>query len=239
CEVGVLPRTHGSAIFVRGETQALVTTTLGTVSDEQRVDGLGEEYSKKFMLDYNFPPFSAGECGPTRGPGRREIAHGALAERSLKAVIPSPDKFPYTIRVVSDILESNGSSSMASVCGGTLSLMDAGVPISDPVAGISIGLVKEKDHFILLTDIMGDEDHFGDMDFKIAGTGRGVTGIQLDLKIDGINEAIVKATLEQAREARREILRSMLSSLRAPREEISKFAPRLLTIQINPEKIGL
>jgi len=239
CEVGVLPRTHGSAIFARGETQALVTTTLGTVSDEQRVDGLVEEYSKKFMLDYNFPPFSVGECRPIRGPGRREIGHGALAERSLKAVIPSPEKFPYTIRVVSDILESNGSSSMASVCGGTLSLMDAGVPISDPVAGISIGLVKEPDRFILLTDIMGDEDHYGDMDFKIAGTGRGVTGIQLDLKIDGIGEEIIRATLEQAREARREILKIMLTTLRQPRTQISSFAPRLIQIRINPEKIGL
>jgi polyribonucleotide nucleotidyltransferase len=239
CEVGVLPRTHGSAVFARGETQALVTTTLGTTSDEQRVDGLGEEYSKKFMLDYNFPPFSVGECRPIRGPGRREIGHGALAERSLKGVIPSPDKFPYTIRVVSDILESNGSSSMASVCGGTLSLMDAGVPISDPVAGISIGLVKEKDRFVLLTDIMGDEDHFGDMDFKVAGTGRGVTGIQLDLKIDGINEEIIRATLEQARDARREILKHMLSTLRQPRLEISPRAPRLITVRINPEKIGL
>jgi polyribonucleotide nucleotidyltransferase len=239
CEVGVLPRTHGSAIFARGETQAMVTTTLGTVSDEQRVDGLVEEYSKKFMLDYNFPPFSVGECRPIRGPGRREIGHGALAERSLKAVIPSPDKFPYTIRVVSDILESNGSSSMASVCGGTLSLMDAGVPISDPVAGISIGLVKEPDRFVLLTDIMGDEDHYGDMDFKVAGTGRGVTGIQLDLKIDGISEEIIRATLEQAREARREILKIMLMTLRQPRSQISTFAPRLIQIRINPEKIGL
>jgi polyribonucleotide nucleotidyltransferase len=239
CEVGVLPRTHGSAIFARGETQALVTTTLGTVSDEQRVDGLVEEYSKKFMLDYNFPPFSVGECRPIRGPGRREIGHGALAERSLKAVIPGPDKFPYTIRVVSDILESNGSSSMASVCGGTLSLMDAGVPISDPVAGISIGLVKEKDRFILLTDIMGDEDHFGDMDFKVAGTGRGVTGIQLDLKIDGIDEEIIRAALEQARDARREILKQMLTTLRQPRAQISSFAPRLIQVRINPEKIGL
>jgi polyribonucleotide nucleotidyltransferase len=239
CEVGVLPRTHGSAIFQRGETQALVTTTLGTVSDEQRVDGLADEYSKKFMLDYNFPPFSVGECRPIRGPGRREIGHGALAERSLKAVIPGPDKFPYTIRVVSDIMESNGSSSMASVCGGTLSLMDAGVPISDPVAGISIGLVKEPDRFVLLTDIMGDEDHFGDMDFKVAGTVRGITGIQLDLKVDGINEEIIRATLDQAREARREILKHIVTTLRYPRTEISPRAPRLLTVQINPEKIGL
>ena len=235
----MLPRTHGSAVFARGETQALVTTTLGTVSDEQRVDGLLEEYSKKFMLDYNFPPFSVGECRPIRGPGRREIGHGALAERALKAVIPGPDKFPYTIRVVSDILESNGSSSMASVCGGTLALMDAGVPISDPVAGISIGLVKEPDRYVLLTDIMGDEDHFGDMDFKVAGTGRGVTGIQLDLKIDGIDEDIIRATLDQAREARRDILKIMLSTLRQPRMSISTYAPRLLTIRINPEKIGL
>jgi polyribonucleotide nucleotidyltransferase len=239
CEVGVLPRTHGSAIFQRGETQALVTTVLGTSSDEQRVDGLMDEYSKKFMLDYNFPPFSVGECRPIRGPGRREIGHGALAERGLKAVIPSPEQFPYTIRVVSDILESNGSSSMASVCGGTLSLMDAGVPISDPVAGISIGLVKEPDRFVLLTDIMGDEDHFGDMDFKVAGTGRGITGIQLDLKIDGINEEIIRGTLEQARDARREILKTMLTTLRQPRGQISSYAPRLLQIRINPEKIGL
>ncbi|MBY0521758.1 MAG: polyribonucleotide nucleotidyltransferase [Gemmataceae bacterium] len=240
CEVGVLPRTHGSAIFQRGETQTLVTTTLGTMADEQRVDGLADEYSKKFMLDYNFPPFSVGECRPIRGPGRREIGHGALAERSLKAVVPNPDKFPYTIRVVSDIMESNGSSSMASVCGGTLSMMDAGIPISDPVAGISIGLVKDGDKFTLLTDIVGDEDHFGDMDFKVAGTGRGITGIQLDLKIDGINEEIIRGTLEQAREARREILKSMLSTgLRAPRGVISEFAPRLLTVRINPEKIGL
>jgi len=239
CEVGILPRTHGTGLFQRGETQALVIATLGTVSDEQRVDGLGDEYSKKFMLDYNFPPFSVGECRPIRGPGRREIGHGALAERSLKAIIPDPEDFPYTIRLVSEILESNGSSSMASVCGGTLALMDAGVPITNPVAGISIGLVKEGKAFTLLTDIMGDEDHYGDMDFKIAGTGRGITGIQLDLKIDGIGEEIIKATLEQAREARREILKIMLTTLRQPRGEISNFAPRLLQIKINPEKIGL
>ncbi len=240
CEVGVLPRTHGSAIFQRGETQALCTTVLGTSSDEQRVDGLMDEYSKKFMLDYNFPPFSVGECRPIRGPGRREIGHGALAERSLKAVIPGTDVFPYTIRLVSDILESNGSSSMASVCGGTLSLMDAGVPLTAPVAGISIGLVKEESKFTLLTDIMGDEDHYGDMDFKVAGTGRGITGIQLDLKIDGIGEEIINATLYQARDARREILKTMLTTaLRAPRTAISPHAPRLLTVKINPEKIGL
>ena len=239
CEVSVLPRTHGSAIFTRGETQALVTTTLGTSRDEQMVDGLLDEYSKKFMLDYNFPPFSVGEARPIRGPGRREIGHGNLAERSLQSVIPGNDKFPYTIRVVSDILESNGSSSMASVCGGTLSLMDAGVPISDPVAGISIGLVKEGDNFILLTDIMGDEDHFGDMDFKVAGTVRGVTGIQLDLKIDGISEEIIRATLEQAREARRDILKHIVLTLRYPRTDPSPHAPRMLTMKINPDKIGL
>jgi polyribonucleotide nucleotidyltransferase len=240
CEVGLLPRTHGSALFQRGETQALVTAVLGTSSDEQRVDGLMDEFSKKFMLDYNFPPFSVGECRPIRGPGRREIGHGALAERSLKAVIPGVEQFPYTIRLVSDILESNGSSSMASVCGGTLALMDAGVPLTAPVAGISIGLVKEAKKFTLLTDIMGDEDHYGDMDFKVAGTGRGITGIQLDLKIDGIDEEIVKATLEQARDARREILKIMLTTgLRQPRVAISQHAPRLLTVKINPEKIGL
>jgi polyribonucleotide nucleotidyltransferase len=240
CEVGLLPRTHGSALFQRGETQALVTAVLGTSSDEQRVDGLMDEFSKKFMLDYNFPPFSVGECRPIRGPGRREIGHGALAERSLKAVIPGVEQFPYTIRLVSDILESNGSSSMASVCGGTLALMDAGVPLTAPVAGISIGLVKEAKKFTLLTDIMGDEDHYGDMDFKVAGTGRGITGIQLDLKIDGIDEEIVKATLDQARDARREILKIMLTTgLRQPRTGISQHAPRLLTVKINPEKIGL
>jgi len=239
CEVGVLPRVHGSALFTRGETQALVTTVLGTAADEQRVDGLVDEYAKRFMLDYNFPPFSVGECKPIRGPGRREIGHGALAERSLKPVIPSQEKFPYTIRLVSDILESNGSSSMASVCGGTLALMDAGVPISDPVAGISIGLVKEPSGWILLTDIMGDEDHFGDMDFKVAGTIRGITGIQLDLKIDGISEEIIRATLDQAKEARREILKAIVMTLRFPRAETSKHAPRMLRTKIHPEKIGL
>src|SRR5262249_474780 len=239
CEVGLLPRTHGSAVFTRGETQALVTATLGTVSDEQRVEGLAEEYSKKFMLDYNFPPFSVGEVKPVRGPGRREIGHGALAERSLKAVVPSPDKFPYTIRLVSDILESNGSSSMASVCGGTLALMDAGVPIVQPVAGVSIGLVKEPDRFLLLTDIMGDEDHFADMDFKVAGTQNGICGIQLDLKIDGIDREIIKASLAQARAARVELLRHMLKTILRPRVELSMHAPRLITVKINPEKIGM
>ncbi len=239
CETDVLPRTHGSAIFQRGETQALITVTLGTSRDEQRVDGLVEEYSKKFMLDYNFPSYSVGECRPIRGPGRREIGHGALAERSVAPIVPDPDEFPYTIRVISDIMESNGSSSMASVCGATLGLMAAGVPLTNPVAGISIGLVKEQDRWVLLTDIIGDEDHFGDMDFKIAGTPQGITGIQLDLKIDGISEEIIRATLKQAREARMEILRKMLTAIPRPRSETSRFAPRLLKTKIDPEKIGL
>jgi polyribonucleotide nucleotidyltransferase len=239
CSVGVLPRVHGSAVFQRGETQALVIATLGTSQDEQKVEGLTAEISKKFMLDYNFPPFSVGECKPIRGPGRREIGHGMLAERSMKAVLPPLNKFPYTIRLVSEILESNGSSSMATVCGSTLALMDAGVPIRQPVAGISIGLVMEKDKHVLITDIQGDEDHYGDMDFKVAGTQNGITGIQLDIKLDGISEAIIRAALDQAREARREILRSILKTLIAPRKGISDNAPRLLTVKINPEKIGL
>jgi len=239
CKVDLLPRVHASALFQRGETQALITVTLGTPRDEQRVDGLAEEYSKKFMLDYYFPPFSVGECRPIRGPGRREFGHGALAERSVNSVLPDPDDFPYTVRIISDILESNGSSSMASVCGATLGLMAAGVPISNPVAGISVGLVKKGDDFVLLTDIIGDEDHFGDMDFKIAGTQNGITGIQLDLKIDGISEEIMRATLKQSREARIEILRNMLGTISRPRTETSKYAPRLLRTTINPEKIGL
>jgi polyribonucleotide nucleotidyltransferase len=239
CKVDLLPRVHGSALFQRGETQALVTVTLGTGRDEQRVDGLVEEYSQKFMLHYYFPPFSVGECRPIRGPGRREIGHGALAERSVKPVLPEPDVFPYTIRIISDILESNGSSSMASVCGATLGLMAAGVPISNPVAGISVGLVKEPDRYVLLTDIIGDEDHFGDMDFKVAGTQNGITGIQLDLKIAGISEEIIRETLKQSRDARIEILRHMLTAISRPRAEISPWAPRLLRTHIDPEKIGL
>jgi polyribonucleotide nucleotidyltransferase len=239
CKVDLLPRVHGSALFQRGETQALVTVTLGTGRDEQRVDGLVEEYSQKFMLHYYFPSFSVGECRPIRGPGRREIGHGALAERSVKPVLPTPEEFPYTIRIISDILESNGSSSMASVCGATLGLMSAGVPISNPVAGISVGLVKEPDRYVLLTDIIGDEDHFGDMDFKVAGTQNGITGIQLDLKIAGISEEIIRETLQQSRTARIEILRSMLSAIARPRPEISQWAPRLLRTHIDPEKIGL
>jgi len=239
CAVDLLPRVHGSAMFQRGETQSLMTVTLGTARDEQRVDGLQEEFSKKFMLDYNFPSFSVGECRPIRGPGRREIGHGALAERSVKAVMPEPDEFPYTVRIISDILESNGSSSMASVCGATLALMAAGVPITNPVAGISIGLVKKSDSdWKLLVDILGDEDHFGDMDFKIAGTQNGITGIQLDLKINGISEEIIRAALKQSRETRIEILRKMLTTIRAPREEISPTAPRLIRTKIDPDKIG-
>jgi polyribonucleotide nucleotidyltransferase len=239
CQVDLLPRVHGSALFQRGETQALATVTLGTGRDEQRVDGLLEEYTQKFMLHYYFPPYSVGECRPIRGPGRREIGHGALAERSIKPVLPDPDAFPYTIRIISDILESNGSSSMATVCAATLALMAAGVAISNPVAGISIGLVKESDRYVLLTDILGEEDHYGDMDFKISGTQNGITGIQLDLKIKGIDEEIVKNTLVQAREARIEILRTMLTTINRPRPEISHWAPRLLRTRIDPEKIGL
>jgi polyribonucleotide nucleotidyltransferase len=239
CEVDLLPRVHGSALFQRGETQALITVTLGTGRDEQRVDGLFDEYSKRFMLDYNFPSFSVGEVRPIRGPGRREIGHGALAERSVNPVLPDHDEFPYTVRVISDILESNGSSSMASVCGATLGLMAAGVPITNPVAGISTGLVKDGDKWVLLTDIIGDEDHYGDMDFKIAGTQRGITGIQLDLKIDGISEEIIRATLAQSREARIEILKSMLTTIPKPRATVAESAPRLFRTQINPDKIGL
>ncbi len=237
-EVGFLPRTHGSALFTRGETQAVVVTTLGTARDEQIIDGLAEEYSKKFMLHYNFPPFCVGEARRIMGPGRREIGHGALAERSLEAILPAVDGFPYTIRLSSEIMESNGSSSMASVCGGTLALMDAGVPISQPVAGISIGSVHDANRRILLTDILGEEDHFGDMDFKVAGTGRGITGIQLDLKERFISQETLREALERAREARKFILREMLKVIERPRPEISKYAPRILTIMINPEKIG-
>lgn len=237
-EVGVLPRTHGSALFSRGETQTLCAATLGTMSDEQIVDGLAEEYSKKFMLHYNFPPFSVGEIRPIRGPGRREIGHGALAEKSLEAVLPSPAQFPYTIRLVSDILESNGSTSMATVCGGTLALMDAGVPITRPVAGISVGRVTDGDQEILITDIIGEEDFHGDMDFKVSGTSEGITGIQLDMKARGLSQASIEATLAQAKEARMQILDHMAATLAAPRPDISVYAPRMYTMKINPEKIG-
>jgi len=238
CEVGVLPRTHGSAMFQRGETQVLVVTTLGTGEDEQIIDGLEDEYKQQFMLHYNFPAFSVGETWPSRGPKRREIGHGALAERCLQHVVPDHDTFPYTIRIVSEIMESNGSSSMATVCGGTLSLMDAGIPIKNPVAGISIGLVKEQNKYVLLTDIVGEEDHYGDMDFKIAGTQNGITGIQLDLKIPGISEEIIVEAFERAKDARMELLRTMLTAIRKPRTELSPHAPRLVKITIPSEKIG-
>ncbi|MEQ9411757.1 MAG: polyribonucleotide nucleotidyltransferase [Fuerstiella sp.] len=238
-QVSNLPRVHGSSLFTRGETQSLATVTLGTTRDQQRNDGLFGEFSDRLMLHYYFPSFSVGECRPIRGPGRREIGHGCLAERSVAPVIPSEEKFPYTIRIISDILESNGSSSMASVCSATLALMDAGVPILQPVAGISIGIVDEGDKWTLLTDIMGDEDHFGDMDFKVAGTGRGVTGIQLDLKNEGISEEIIRATLDQALKARKELLREMLTCIRRPRQQVSEHAPKLVQTSINPEKIGL
>jgi len=237
-EVGVLPRTHGSAIFGRGETMAMATTTLGTTRDAQIIDGLGEEYSKTFFLHYNFPPFSVGEIKPIRGPGRRDIGHGALAEKSLSPVLPSPDDFGYTIRVVSDILESNGSSSMASVCGATLALMDAGVPLSSPVAGISVGMVSEGDDFVLLTDIMGEEDYHGDMDFKVAGSAEGITSIQLDMKAPCIRQDQIVATLEVAKAARAKITEAMTAVIPAPRDDISPYAPRMITIMIDPDKIG-
>ena len=239
CEVGMLPRTHGSALFTRGETQALVVVTLGTTMDEQKVDTLEDEYSKKFMLDYNFPPFCVGEVKPLRGPGRREIGHGALAERAIEAVLPPPEKFPYTIRIVSDIMESNGSSSMATVCGGTLSLMDAGVPINAPVAGIAMGLVKEGVHVCILSDILGTEDHLGDMDFKVAGTANGVTALQMDIKISGITEKIMRDALTQAKEGRLHIISELSRVIDKPRPEISIHAPRLLHIKIKPDKIGM
>jgi polyribonucleotide nucleotidyltransferase len=237
-QVGVLPRTHGSSLFTRGETQALVTATLGTKEDEQRIELLDStETSKRFMLHYNFPPFSVGEVGFMRGAGRREIGHGALAERALSAVMPDEKEFPYTIRVVSDILESNGSSSMASVCGATLSLMDAGVPISTPVAGIAMGLVKEGDAYAVLTDIAGAEDHYGDMDFKVAGTRSGITALQMDIKATNVTGAIMKEALEQARRARMFILDKMSAAIEKPRETLSPYAPRIFTMQIPTDKI--
>ncbi len=238
CEVGVLPRTHGSALFTRGETQALVTVTLGTKEDEQRVEMFDpSETSKRFMLHYNFPPFSVGEVGFMRGPGRREIGHGALAERSLAAVIPDDKLFPYTLRVVSDILESNGSSSMATVCGATLALMDAAVPIATPIAGIAMGLVKEGDDYAILTDIAGAEDHYGDMDFKVAGSSKGITGLQMDIKVPNVSAALMKEALEQARRARLSILDNMISTLPESRKEMSQYAPRIYTLTIPTDKI--
>jgi polyribonucleotide nucleotidyltransferase len=237
-EVGVLPRTHGSAVFTRGETQALVTATLGTKDDEQRVELLepGESF-KRFMLHYNFPPFSVGEVGFMRGPGRREIGHGALAERAVSAVLPEEDKFPYTLRVVSDILESNGSSSMATVCGASLALMDAGVPIAAPVGGVAMGLVKEGDKYAILTDIAGAEDHYGDMDFKVAGTREGITALQMDIKVANVTTALMKEALEQARRGRLFILDRMAEVLQESRKEMSPYAPRIYTVKIPTDKI--
>lgn len=238
-EVGVLPRTHGSSIFTRGQTQALCVTTLGTGDDEQRIDALEGDIAKRFMLHYNFPSFSVGETGRYGSTGRREIGHGALAERALKPIIPTdPDVFPYVVRVVSDIMESNGSSSMASVCGGTLSLMDAGVPIKAPVAGIALGLVTEGADWKVLTDIAGIEDHLGDMDFKAAGTRKGLTALQMDLKISGVTDAILLEAFDQAKEARFKILDKIAAVIGSPRENFSSYAPRIIALQINPEKIG-
>lgn len=238
-ELGVLPRTHGSALFTRGETQSLTTVTLGTKNDEQTVDGLLQEYSKKFMLHYNFPPFSVGEVGRMTGVGRREIGHGNLAERSLKQVFPADELFPYTVRVISDILESNGSSSMATVCAGSLSMMDAGIPVSKAVSGIAMGLVKEGDQFAILSDILGNEDHLGDMDFKVAGTKDGITGFQMDIKIQGISFEIMEKAIYQAKEGRLHILEKMNEAISAPKDQLSPYAPRLITMKIDTDQIGL
>ena len=239
CEVSVLPRTHGSALFTRGETQSLISVTLGTVRDAQIIDGLVEEHSQNFTLHYNFPPFSVGEVRPIRGPGRREIGHGALAERCLKQVRPAVEDFAYTIRIISDITESNGSSSMASACGGTLALMDAGVPLIRPVAGISIGMITDEDgNHKLLTDILGEEDHYGEMDFKVAGTTKGITGIQLDIKAEGLEHDVMVQALDRAKTARLQILETMNQAISEPREKLSEYAPKLISIKIDPEFIG-
>jgi len=240
CEVGLLPRTHGSALFTRGQTQALVSVTLGSVDDEQRIDSIDvqQETTKSFMLHYNFPPFSTGEVRPIRGTSRREVGHGALAERALQAVLPPYEQFPYTIRIVSDILESNGSSSMATVCGGSLALFDAGVPVQSACAGIAMGLIKEGDRVAVLTDILGTEDHLGDMDFKVAGSRQGVTSIQMDIKIDGLDFSIVAQALEKARVARLHILDIMEQAIPQPRSELSRHAPRIITLQIPSGRIG-
>ncbi|MFQ5828771.1 MAG: polyribonucleotide nucleotidyltransferase [Candidatus Methylomirabilia bacterium] len=237
CEVGFLPRAHGSAIFTRGETQALVTITLGTREDEQKIEALAGESFKPFMLHYNFPAFSVGEVRRFGSPGRREIGHGALAERAVQPVVPGKESFPYTTRVVSDILESNGSSSMATVCGASLSLMDAGVPVAAPVAGIAMGLIKEGDQVAVLTDIMGTEDHYGDMDFKVAGTEKGITALQMDIKVGGVTTEIMAQALAQARDARLHVLAKMREAIAVPRSELSPYAPRFVTIKIRPEKI--
>ncbi len=237
CEVGLLPRTHGSGLFTRGQTQVLTVCTLGRVSEEQILDGLGDDQSKRYIHHYNFPGFSVGEVRPVRSPGRREIGHGALAERALVPVIPSEEEFPYTIRLVSEVIESNGSSSQASVCGSTLSLMDAGVPIKKPVAGVAMGLLKDGDDFAILTDIQGLEDHFGDMDFKVAGTKDGVTAIQMDIKVKGIDRAILKQALAQAKEGRLFILDKMLATIPEPHKELSPYAPRIIRFSIDPDRI--
>lgn len=238
CETGILPRVHGSALFTRGQTQALVLTTLGSVRDEQSVDTLEEDTSRKFYLHYNFPPFSVGDVKPRRSQSRREIGHGALAEKAIKAVIPEEADFPYTIRVVSEILESNGSSSMATVCGSSMSLMDAGVPIKKPIAGVALGLVKEKDDYKILTDILGIEDHYGDMDFKAAGSIEGITAIQMDLKIDGVSIDILREILERSKKGRTYILNKMNEVIEKPREELSHYVPKIFIMKVNPEKIG-
>ena len=237
-KVGVLPRAHGSALFTRGETQALVATTLGTEKDAQMIDSLNGKVDEPFIFHYNFPPYSVGEIGFTGSPKRREIGHGKLAKRGVKAVVPTTDTFPYTIRVVSEIMESNGSSSMASVCGSSLAMMDAGVPLSAPVAGIAMGLVKENDNFVVLTDILGDEDHLGDMDFKVAGTQEGINALQMDIKVDGITSEIMSVALEQAKEARLHILGEMAKVLSSPRSETSQYAPRYTTIKVDQSKIA-
>lgn len=236
-QVGILPRTHGSGLFTRGQTQALSVCTLGAMGDVQILDGLGIEEEKRFMHHYNFPPFSVGETGPMRGPGRREIGHGALGERALEPVIPSEKDFPYTIRLVSEVLESNGSTSQASICGSTLAMMDAGVPIKAPVAGIAMGLVKSGEYYTVLTDIQGMEDHLGDMDFKVAGTAKGVTALQMDIKIKGLSREILEEALQQAKKGRMQILDSMLATISEPRVELSAYAPKILTMSINPDKI--
>lgn len=237
CEAGLLPRTHGSALFQRGETQAIVTTTLGTRQDEQKIDGLNGESWKRFLLHYNFPPFSTGETKPMRGPGRREVGHGALAERALARVMPSHEEFPYTVRIVGEVLESNGSSSMATVCGGTLSLMDCGVPLQKPVAGIAMGLIKDGSRVAILSDILGDEDHLGDMDFKVCGTDKGITAIQMDIKINGLDRSIMETALGQARDGRIHILGKMLETLPRTRPELSRWAPRITTLKVKPDQI--
>jgi len=238
CEVGVLPRTHGSAIFTRGQTQSLAVATLGTKIDEQRTDDLEGESSKSYMLHYNFPPFSVGEIRPIRGPGRREIGHGALAERAIQPVVPKEEVFPYTIRIVSDILESNGSSSMATVCGGTLSLMDAGVPIKAPVAGVALGLIKDEEKVAILSDILGVEDHLGDMDFKITGTRGGITAFQMDLKMAGIDLNLLNQALKRAKEGRLHVLDIMEQTIAKPRPQLSAYAPRIIILKVKPDKIG-